>query len=155
MHDPILERALSQVRTERVRHRRRRGGVVTVVGAALAAAALAGGAHLGRHSVPGERVLVAGTADGVRLTATITPADGWVRLHAVVDGVEAGERCHLVVTDVRGRRHVAGGWVAARPSGPGPGDTALAGAALVDPDELASVDVVTVDGRVLVTGSAG
>ncbi|GAB3008460.1 hypothetical protein [Saccharothrix stipae] len=164
MHDPILERTLRQVRTERTRDRKRRGGVVVVVSTALAAAALAGGAYLGRHSVPGERVLVATTTDGVRMTATITPADGWVRLRAVVDGVDAGERCQLVVTDVRGRRYVAGGWVAARPTDarpdgsrpvdPGPGDTALAGAAMVDPDELATVAVVTVDGRVLVTGSA-
>jgi hypothetical protein len=169
MHDPILERTLRQVRTERTRDRKRRGGVVAVVSTALAAAVLAGGAYLGRHSVPGERVLVATTADGVRMTATITPADGWVRLRAVVDGVKAGERCQLVVTDVRGRRYVAGGWVAApsadarstdarstgsRPVDAGPGDTALAGAAMVDPDELAAVAVVTVDGRVLVTGSA-
>ncbi|MEU4442821.1 hypothetical protein AB0K14_28345 [Actinosynnema sp. NPDC050801] len=174
MHDPILERTLRQVRTERMRDRKRRGGVVAAVSTALAAAVLAGGAYLGRHSVPGERVLVATTADGVRMTATITPADGWVRLRAVVDGVKAGERCQLVVTDVRGRRYVAGGWVAApsadarstdarsadarstgsRPVDAGPGDTALAGAAMVDPDELAAVAVVTVDGRVLVTGSA-
>ena len=146
MRDPILERALRQVRAEKARDRRRRGGVVAAVGTALAAAALAGGVHLGRHSVPGERVLVATAADGVRVTTTVTPADGWVRLRAVVDGIAAGERCQLVVTDVRGRRYVAGGWVASRL-----GDTALAGAAVVDPDELAAVSVVTEDGRVLVT----
>ncbi|XVS62714.1 hypothetical protein ACQPYE_31275 [Actinosynnema sp. CA-299493] len=149
MHDPILDRALRQVRAERARHRRSRGGLVTAVGAALAAAVLAGGVHLGRHSVPGERVLVATAADGVRITTTVTPADGWVRLRAVVHGVDPGERCRLVVTDVRGRRHVAGGWVASRH-----GDTALAGAAVVDPDDLAAIGVVTEDGRVLVTGSA-
>ncbi len=146
MRDPILERTLRQVRAEGARDRGRRRGVVAVVGAALAAAVLAGGVHLGRHRVPGDRVLVATTAAGVRMTTTVTPADGWVRLRAVVDGVDAGERCRLVVTDRSGRRHVAGGWVASRL-----GDTALAGAALVDPAELVAVGVVTEDGRVLVT----
>ncbi|MEV8443680.1 hypothetical protein AB0425_40450 [Actinosynnema sp. NPDC051121] len=146
MRDPILERALRQVRAEKARDRRRRGGVVTVLGAVLAAAVLAGGVQLGRHSVPGERVLAATTADGVRLTATVTPADGWVRLRAVVDGVGAGERCRLVVTDGRGRRYAAGGWVASRL-----GDNALAGAVVVAPDEVAAISVVTEDGRVLIT----
>jgi hypothetical protein len=148
MHDPILERTLRQVRTEKARDRRRRGGVVTAVSTALAAAVLAGGVYLGWHSVPGERVLVATAADGVRMTTTVTPADGWVRLRAVVAGIDAGERCQLVVTDVRGRRYVAGGWVASRL-----GDTALAGAAMVDPDEVAAVSIVTEDGRVLVTSA--
>ncbi|MFD1152567.1 anti-sigma factor, partial [Saccharothrix hoggarensis] len=76
-------------------------------------------------------------------------ADGWVRLRAVVAGVDPGERCRLVVTDVRGRRHVAGGWVASR----GGGDTALAGAVLVDVDDVAAIGVVTEDGRTLVAGA--
>ncbi|MCE6994645.1 hypothetical protein LZG04_07465 [Saccharothrix sp. S26] len=145
MPDPILDRALSRVRAERARDRRRRGGAATAVCAVLATAVLAGGVHLGRHSVPGERVLVVTTPDGVRMTTAVTPADGWVRLRVVVDGVDAGERCRLVVTDGRGERHVAGGWVASRFGG-----TALAGAVVVDPDELAAVSVVTEDGRVLV-----
>ncbi|WP_158852197.1 hypothetical protein [Saccharothrix deserti] len=188
MHDPILERTLRQVRTEKARDRKRRGGVVTAVSTALAAAVLAGGVYLGRHSVSGERVLVATTATGVRMTATLTPADGWVRLRAVVDGIDAGEKCQLVVTDLRGRRYVAGGWVASRPGDSRPGDsrlgdsqlgdsrlgdsrlgdsrlgdsrlgdsrlggTALAGAAMVDLDELATISVVTVEGRVLVTAT--
>ncbi|MER5268595.1 hypothetical protein ABTZ99_41540 [Actinosynnema sp. NPDC002837] len=146
MRDPILERALRQVRAERARDRGRRGGVVAAVSTALAVAVLAGGVHLGRRSAPGQRLLDATAADGVRLTTTVTPADGWVRLSAVVAGVDAGERCRLVVTDVRGLRYAAGGWIASRR-----GDTALAGAAVVDPDELAAVSVVTEDGRVLVT----
>lgn len=150
MPDPILDRALRRVRAERAHHRGRRGRAVAAACALLAAAVLAGGVHLGRHSVPAARVVTATAADGVRLTAAVTPADGWVRLSAVVDGVAAGERCRLVVTDVRGRTHVAGGWVAARP----PESTTLTGAALVDPDEVAAVGVVTEDGRVLVAGSA-
>ncbi|QFZ22263.1 hypothetical protein [Saccharothrix syringae] len=149
MHDPILERALSQVRTERTRDHRRRGGVVAVVGTTLAAAVLAGGVHLGRQSVPATRVLVASSADGIHMTTTVTPADGWVRLRAVVDGIPPGSRCQLVVTDTRGRRYVAGGWVA-----PGREDTTLTGAAVVPPTDLATISVVTTDNRTLITATA-
>ncbi|MFE9751360.1 hypothetical protein ACFYOT_41180 [Saccharothrix saharensis] len=146
MQHPILERALGQVRAERARDRTRRRGVAAVACAVLAGAVLAGGVHLGRHSVPGDRVLVATSADGVRMTATVTPADGWVRLRAQVDGIEAGERCRLLVTDARGLGHVAGGWVASRTGG-----HALTGAVAVDPGAPAAISVVTEDGRVLVT----
>ncbi|WP_433262946.1 hypothetical protein ACQPZF_30875 [Actinosynnema sp. CS-041913] len=149
MRDPLLERTLRQVRAEKARDRRRRGGIVTAVSATLIAAVLVVGVHLGRHSAPGERVLVATAASGTRMTTTITPADGWVRLHAAVDGIDPGEKCELVVTDSAGRRYVAGGWVASRR-----GDTGLAGAAMVDPAEVATISVVTVDGRVLITVSA-
>ncbi|MGM1061266.1 hypothetical protein [Saccharothrix sp. Mg75] len=150
MHDPILDRALRRVRTERVRDHRRRGGAVAAASTVLAAAVLAGGVYLGQHSVPGERVLLATAAGGVRMTATVTPADGRLRLRAVVDGAAPGERCTLVVTDTDGRRYVAGGWVASRGE-----DTSLAGAVMVDPGELAAVSVVTADGRTLVTATAG
>ncbi|MEV0679681.1 hypothetical protein AB0I60_24460 [Actinosynnema sp. NPDC050436] len=116
----------------------------TSTGTTLAAVALVGGLHLGR---PGERVLEA-TAGPTRITTTVTPVDGRLRLRARVAGVDAGERCTLVATDSRGRRAVAGGWVAARR-----GDTDLAGAA-VDPDEPAAVGVVTAEGRTLVTATA-
>jgi hypothetical protein len=155
MQDPILDRALGQVRAERARDRTRRRAVAAVACAVLAGAALAGGVHLGRSSVPGDRVpgdrlpgdrvLVATSADGVRMTATVTPADGWVRLRAQVDGVEAGERCHLVVTDGHGPGHVAGGWVASRAGG-----HALTGSVAIEPGAPAVISVVTEDGRVLV-----
>ncbi|MDQ2587771.1 hypothetical protein [Saccharothrix yanglingensis] len=149
MHDPILDRTLRRVRAERVRDHRRRGGVAAAVGTTLAAAVLAGGVYLGQHSVPGERVLVATAADGVRMTVTATPADGWLRLRADLDGIDPGQRCELVVTDTAGRRYLAGGWVASRGE-----DTSLAGAVVVDPRDLAAVSVVTTDGRTLVTATA-
>ncbi|CCH33738.1 hypothetical protein ABZ816_21920 [Actinosynnema sp. NPDC047251] len=148
MRDPILEGALRRVRDEKARDRGRRGRLRAATSAALAAAVLAGGLHLGRHSLPAHRILVA-TTGSTRMTTTITPADGWVRLHAAVDGIDPGERCTLVVTDSHGRRYVAGGWVAARRE-----HTDLDGAALVDPADLATISVVTVDGRTLVTTTA-
>lgn len=146
MRDPILERALGLVRAERTRDRRRRGAVVAAVGSALAAAVLAGGVHLGRQHAPGERVLVASSPAGVHLTTTVTPAGGWVRLRAEVDGIPPGYRCRLVVTDTGGHHHVAGGWVA-----PGRDRTTLAGAAAVAPADLSAISIVTTDDRTLIT----
>ncbi|GGP63505.1 hypothetical protein [Saccharothrix coeruleofusca] len=157
--DPVLDRALRQVRVERTRDHRRRVRASTAVSTTLATAVLAGGFYLGQHSTPEaedrppgqrtseERVLV-GATEGVRMTATVTPVEGWLRLRSVVDGVPAGERCKLVVTDAGGQSFVAGGWVAAQR-----GETALAGAALVDLDHLRDISVVTADGRVLVTAT--
>jgi hypothetical protein len=118
------------------------------VGAALVTAVLAGGVLLGRQSAPGARVLVADSGDGIHLTTTVTAAEGWVRLHAVVDGIPSGSRCKLVVTDTGGHRYVAGGWVA-----PGRDRTTLVGAAVVAPADLSAVSVVTADDRTLITAT--
>lgn len=147
MQDPILDRALRQARAERARDHRRRVRATTAVSTALAAAVLAGGIHLGRRGTPEDHVLV-GATEGVRMTTTVTPADGWLRLRSVVGGVPPGERCELVVTDAGGGRFVAGGWVAAQG-----GETALAGSAMVAFDDLRTISVVTADGRVLVTAA--
>ncbi|GAA1304752.1 hypothetical protein [Saccharothrix xinjiangensis] len=148
MRDPILERTLGLVRTERTRDRRRRGGVVAAVGTTLAAAVLAAGVHLGRQHAPVARVLVASSPDGIHMTTTVTPAGGWVRLRAEVDGIPPGYRCRLVVTDTGGHHHVAGGWVA-----PGRDHITLAGAAVVAPADLSTVSIVTTDDRTLITAT--
>ncbi|WP_199444260.1 hypothetical protein [Umezawaea beigongshangensis] len=149
--DLLLDRTLSTVRGERARSDRRRGSVVVTGAVVLCASALVSGVALGRTAaaphVP--LVLEGTTTGGVHVTAVVTPAEGWVRLAATVDGVPDGERCRLVVTTRTGQRHVAGNWVAS-PEG-ARGDTALAGAALVDVADLGAVSVVTVDGRVLVS----
>jgi hypothetical protein len=149
--DPLLDRTLTAVRGERSRSDLRRGGVVVTAAVVLAASALVSGVVLGRTGTgPGvPRVLEGTTAGGVHMTATVTPAEGWVRLAATVDGVHDGERCRLVVTTRTGQRYVAGNWVAS-PEGVR-GGTALAGAAMVDVADLGAVSVVTVDGRVLVS----
>lgn len=147
MHDPILERTLRRVRAESARSHRRRGGVVAATSAVVLAGVLACGLWWGHDTVPGEQLLTA-EAGGVHMTATVTPAEGWVRLHATVTGLRPDERCHLVVTDSRGRRFLAGGWVATRGD-----DTTLSGAALVAPSDVASISVVTPSGQVLLTAT--
>jgi hypothetical protein len=148
--DLMLQRTLSRVRHEKAREGRRRQSFAVVVATSLLAVALAGGVVIGRHLTgdSGELV-VGGIANGTSLSAVITPAEGWSRLRVSVKGVPPGERCWLVVTDVRGNRFVAGSWIAGGGE-PGRGAT-HDGAALVDQDDLASVSVETLDGRVLVS----
>ncbi|WP_342669991.1 hypothetical protein [Amycolatopsis jejuensis] len=96
------------------------------------------------------RVLTgANPATGAWLAADVTPADGWVRVHVAVRGVRAGERCKLVVVAKDGVRWEAGSWlVSAKWGEQGFG---LDGSALVAPADVTSVDIVTLDGRDLVS----
>jgi hypothetical protein len=86
-----------------------------------------------------------------RITARIVPAAGWVRVHAAVAGVQAGQRCRLVVVAADGTREVAGSWLVS-PTGEEQG-TALDGAALVRPEDVHAVIVENFDGRQLVAAS--
>ena len=86
---------------------------------------------------------------GARLAATVTPAAGWVRVHVAVQGVRGGERCKLVVVSKQGQQLEAGSWVvSAKGEREGSG---IDGAALVPPKDVAAVEVVTMDGRTLVS----
>jgi hypothetical protein len=88
---------------------------------------------------------------GAVLTVGLTPATGWVRVRATVERVKAGERCQLVVRTRDGSQILAGSWLV---SAKGEQDgTTLDGSALVPVDQVASVDVVTVDGRRLVSAT--
>jgi anti-sigma factor RsiW len=131
----------------------------------LAAAALGGGVLIGRETaptevaaaptpsvvspVPGER---SGQATdqktGVTMQVKVIPAAGWVRVHAEVAGVQAGEKCLLRVVPKSGTPMTASSWLAsdkAEANG-----VVLDGSALVDPSQVDSVDVVTTDGRKVV-----
>jgi hypothetical protein len=151
--DLLLQRALGRVRREKARESRRRQSFAVVVSTSLLAAALAGGVVIGRDLTGGDagQVIVGAIANGTSMTATITPADGWLRLRADIDGVGTGVKCRLIVTDVRGNRFVAGGWVGA--DGEGGHGVTLSGAALVPTEDLQSVSVETVDGEVLVSAA--
>lgn len=148
--DLVLQRAIRRVRRETVARRRRR--ILTLVGAAAVALAvvLAGGVMIGRTTAPPiiaaapalspDAVALSGGGDrGVAMTASVSPAAGWVRLRATVVGIPAGERCRLVVVAADGRREVAGSWLVS-PAGEREGTT-LDGSALVAPDEVAAVVV--------------
>ena len=134
---------------------------LVAAGVALLAAAGLGGAMIGRGTAPapqaqsttapaGSRTVAATNATtGASMTATVIPAAGWVRVHAKVDGIKAGKKCQLVVTSRSGAKLVAGSWLVSD-KGEQNG-TALDGSALVAPDDVASVDVITFEGQRLVS----
>jgi hypothetical protein len=152
--DLVLQRALRQVRTEARATRRWRRARVAVAAAAAVAVVLGGGLVAGRATAP-ESAVVAQTPGtvtlqgvgepGVRMTADVVPAAGWVRLVATVQGIPAGERCRLVVITRDGGREIAGSWVVP-PAGPAEGTT-LGGSAAVSPEDVAGVVVENEQGR--------
>jgi hypothetical protein len=168
--DLLLQKTLRRVRDEEqaapVRSTSRRG-LALVAAAVLVVAALGGGILVGRQTAPSSDVAVPpilapqtdvpGTKSvegrdpttGVQLAASVSPFAGWVRVNVAVKGVHAGEKCLLQVTTKDGQAVTAGSWqVSEKWESQG---FSLDGSALVAPDDVKSVDIVTVDGRKLVS----
>jgi hypothetical protein len=178
--DMLLQRTLRQARAEsgevprpgptHARRARRRPLPVAASLILLAAAAMSGGVVVGRMTadspenppvaapppvelpgqVPGVRS-GAGTdpVTGATMSVQVTPAAGWVRVRAQVSGVKPGEKCLLRVVPKNGNPMTAGSWLSSD-KGEGAG-VVLDGAALVDPSQVSSVDVVTTDGKPVVS----
>lgn len=165
--DLLLRRTLRAARAERpaapVLDRSRRSGLL--VAAAFVAAivvALGAGVLVGRQTAPDQVASpTSSPAPGIRsavgtdpltqaqLAVDVTPQAGWVRVHAVVRGVRAGQRCQVLAVPKQGQAVLVGSWLVSQ-KGEREG-TILDGSALVDPAELRSVDVVTTDGEKLVS----
>ncbi|KAA2250924.1 anti-sigma factor [Solihabitans fulvus] len=165
--DLLLQRTLREVRGERTSVGRRRATLLGVAAAAAVVVALGAGIMIGNAGDTGSSGAVAvsqqppptnpsppaGTRVGtntdsttnVRLSVTVTPAVGWVRVNAAVTGIPAGERCRLVVVAKDGTREVAGSWLVSE-KGAKEGST-LDGSALIAPGDVASVQVENVDGK--------
>jgi hypothetical protein len=166
--DLMLRRTVRQVRAEAAGQRRRRR--FTLVGAAAVAVGvvLAGGVQIGRETAPppvvvaapapapspapGAVVLTGGGEPDVSMTATLTPAAGWVRLTTSVKGIPARERCFVIVEARDGTRQVAGSWLVSE-SGWRDG-VSLDGSALVPLDQVESVIIENEAGRVFATARA-
>ncbi|MEC3974081.1 anti-sigma factor family protein [Amycolatopsis sp. H20-H5] len=160
----LLQRTLRRVRAEEPRKSR----FLAVAGAAaLVVVALGAGILVGRQTapsnvalpppstsapLPGKDLKAIDDATGAQLAVRLTPAAGWVKLHLSVEGVREGEKCQVLVVSKSGESVVAGSWlVSAKGEREG---TGLDGSALIAPDEVKSVDVVTMDGRKLVSATA-
>jgi anti-sigma factor RsiW len=175
--DMLLQRTLRAVRAEeplQVPIQRRPRMFAIAGAAAVVVVTLGAGILLGRQTapdvtaeglptpppatssaatpVPGTRNIEGSDArTGARLAATVTPAAGWVRVHLAVQGVREGEKCKMIVVSKNGDQVEAGSWVV---SAKGEKDgTGIDGTALVAPDDVQSVQIVTLDGRKLVTAS--
>jgi hypothetical protein len=162
----VLQRTLRQVRAENGASRgRRRRALIAAALAALVGVGAAGVA-LGRVTVretitarpttppvTGSRLLTGfDPSTGARMTVTLTPAAGWVRIKATVVGIPAGERCTLVVIDRNRDRYIAASWLAS-PAAEKNGIT-IEGAAIVAPGDLAAVAVQNSERRELVIAPA-
>lgn len=164
----VLQRTLRQVRTERersgVRRRQRRLALIAAALAVLVGVGAAGVA-LGRVTtsetitarptlpVTGTRLLTGfDPFTGARMTVTVTPAAGWVRIKATLVGIPSGERCTLVVIDRNRDRYIAASWLAS-PAAETNGIT-IDGAAVVAPADLAAVAVQNFEHRELVIAPA-
>jgi anti-sigma factor RsiW len=166
--DLLLQRTLRRVRQERGSGRRTRS-MFTTAGIVVAVAATLGGglalAEANESGLPAAEAPAAdlpeqpiasmvhlhGADDGVLLTVTLAPADGWVRVSAWVAGVPVGQKCRLVVVSQSGRDEVAGSWLAS-PQAVTDGMT-LDGAALVSANQVRSVEVQNFDGHTFVSAS--
>jgi anti-sigma factor RsiW len=153
--DLLLRRTLDQVRGESRRRDRRRRTVWAAAAVVAAVVALGAGIVVGRTVIPASASPVAGTRSvtatdpvtGASLSVEVQPAAGWVRVHAAVGGVQAGEKCRLYVVAHDGLREQAGSWVVGESAGAG---TIVDGAALIAPADVDSVQVETYAGLVLV-----
>ena len=173
--DLLLQRTLRAVRADKTRSGRQRMSLMAAGVVALATVAVGAGVLVGRGTGQAPQVLPppppAATATapvpaptsqvgvravsatdrvtGARINATVTPAAGWVRVHADVSGIKAGKRCQLIVQTRDGTRVVAGSWLVS-PTGESQG-TKLDGSAIVAPADVAAVQVITFDNEKLVS----
>ncbi|WP_033337519.1 anti-sigma factor family protein [Catenuloplanes japonicus] len=164
--DLVLQRTLRQIRQEKSSAARWQQGLITAAAAVALVAAIGGGVLVGRgaggtdappQAIPSATSAAAGAkvastldpATNVALTATVTPAMGWVRVNADVAGIPHGEDCRLIVVAKNGDRQIAGGWIVSE-RGEVSG-TNLDGSASIAPEDVASVEIVNTAGRLFVS----
>ncbi|MCX6465611.1 MAG: anti-sigma factor [Pseudonocardiales bacterium] len=153
--DLLVARAVRRVRAETGTRRRRRTLALVAAAVVAAAALLGGGVVLGRTaaapsstSAAGALVL-RGTQGAVTMTATVSPAMGWVRVATDVRGIPAGRRCTILVIGRDGSENVAGSWLS---SARGEVDgTSVAGSAIVDPAQVLGVVIRDETGTDIIT----
>ncbi|SFK03900.1 anti-sigma factor family protein [Amycolatopsis sacchari] len=158
--DLVLQRTLRRVREESGAQLRKRRTVVGVAAVAVAVALAGGGVALGRTTAPNgaaQAAAPAGTktasatdaATGAKMSVSVQPAAGWVRLDASVAGIPRGQKCRLFVVSRDGTREEAGSWLVSE-AGEHDG-TKLSGAALVAPADVTAVEVENFAGQRYVT----
>jgi predicted anti-sigma-YlaC factor YlaD len=169
--DLVLQRTLRQVRAEKESGVQARRLLVSAAAVVAVAIALGGGVLLGKGN--GQPTPVAlppqstgatptattavgtkqmyGNSGNASLIVTVTPAAGWVRVNASVTGIPAGQKCQLVVVSKTGETEVAGSWLVSQ-KGSVTG-TNLDGAALIPPDQVASVQVRNFSGHMFVAAT--
>ncbi|MCW8103329.1 anti-sigma factor [Streptomyces tauricus] len=168
--DLLLQRTLRQVRGEYSTVWRRKVASVSLVAAALAGVLLTAGYFAGHAqksteasgpevsagpSAPeaGESISATDGETKAKMTVSLTPAAGWVRVNALVSGLQPGENCRLVVVSESGEREIAGSWVVGSSKEGKAKDSGLelSGSAAIAPDQVDSVVVENDQGKRYVT----
>lgn len=161
--DLVLHRALRQVRTQRRTGTRNR----SMFGSAAALAvvvALGGGVLLGKLSMTtgptrtvalpvttiSDAMHLHGTADGARLSVTVIPGAGEVRMNGWAIGIPAG-RCRLVLATESGHTEVVAGWLVSRHAGTD--GMAFDVVAVAEASQVRSVELQNMSGRTFVSAS--
>ncbi|TCO53148.1 anti-sigma factor family protein [Actinocrispum wychmicini] len=161
--DLLLQRTLRKVRSAEVAApvRQSSGGARRLVAVAaavvIAGGALVGGIFIGQGAdggtqqaaVEGPKFSGIDQATHAKLDVQVQPLKGWVKVAATASGIKAGEPCQLVVTAKDGTQRIAGSWLVS--SNAESDGTKLQGAAMVAPQDVKSVDVITFDNRKLVS----
>jgi hypothetical protein len=164
--DLLLRRTLKEVRDDAGRGRRRQWLGVAAGIIAVAVLSGVGGLAIGRAGdddtappvaaeQPGtHQVTDTDASTGVGMTAKIIPAGTtWTRLNVSVTGVEPGTVCKIVAVGASGERDVAGSWIVGRPR-PGTPRRGVDGSTMIAPGDLKRVEIVTGEGKTLVTVNA-
>lgn len=156
--DLLLQRTLRKVRSAEgqepeTRQQRPAARRLIAVAAAvvIAGGALVGGIAIGAagNTTPGQEFSAADANTHAALDVKVEKLSGWVKVHAMASGIKMNEPCQLVVTAKDGSQRIAGSWLVSS-SGESKG-TSLDGAALVAPQDVKSIDVITTDNRKLVS----
>ncbi|GLY83624.1 anti-sigma factor family protein [Actinoallomurus iriomotensis] len=85
-------------------------------------------------------------ATGVRAQIDMQPKLWGTAFNVRLSGAPPGSHCHLVATDKKGRKDIAGGWETQYEAGA----ASFAGSSMIQKSDLASVEVLTTEGRRLV-----
>lgn len=140
--------------------------VAAAAAVVVAAGAFAGGVALGRSSgtsnppaaqASPSATFPAGTVSidehdagtGVGMVVKLVPKVGWVEWFGTFTGVTPGSHCVLTITTKSGQQVPAGAWIAPKNANTAP--VSLAGTAIVAPDQVAGLGIITTDGKPLVT----
>lgn len=161
--DLLLQKTLRRARAETLPERRRPWApmAITVAAAVALVAAVSGGIVIGRETAPvaggpttevpedARQARATDPQTGATMSVTMVPKMGWVMVHADVSGIKAGLNCELRVVPKSGESVLAGSWRVSK-AGEAEG-TPLDGTALVDPSVVKSIEVVTTDGKKMVS----